>query len=101
MIQLSPFLKSPSSRPTSGEFEADMRRSGGLNRVLSVLMQGIALHALPYEDAAFASFQNSVWKLRASFELAQDEDSAMLLAGAVIRLLEEHNDAAQASIQKR
>src|SRR5437764_583888 len=101
MIQFAPYLKSHIKRPSAGTADADSRRSEALYRVVSVLLQGIALHGLQYEEAAFTMFQNSVWKLRAAFEMAQDEDSAMLLACAAIRLLEEHNEGAQMFMESR
>lgn len=107
MISFSPYLKSsrgsvplPAGEP-SGRRDASGKQAEALNRVISVLMQGIALHGLQYDETAFRTFQDGVWKMRTSFDQATDDDSAMLLAGAVIRLLEEHNDSAQSHLRAR
>lgn len=101
MISFSPYLKSSRGNVPLSPAAVTGRQAEALNRVISVLMQGIALHGLQYDETAFRLFQDAVWKMRAGFDQATDEDSAMLLAGAVIRLLEEHNDAAQAHLRVR
>ncbi len=101
MIKLAPYLRSSRSNAPASPGEMAGKQAAALNRVISVLMQGIALHGLQYDELAFRTFQDAVWKMRAGFDQAADEDSAMLLAGAVIRLLEEHNDAAQAHLRAR
>jgi GGDEF domain-containing protein len=101
MISFSPYLKSSRGSVPMSPAAVTGRQAEALNRVISVLMQGIALHGLQYDETAFRTFQDAVWKMRAGFDQATDEDSAMLLAGAVIRLLEEHNDAAQTNLKAR
>ena len=96
MIRLTPFLKDSDSRIGITPGDHASRQSEALNRVISVLMQGIAIHGLNYDETAFNAFQDAVWKMRAGFDQVTDEDSAMLLAGSVIRLLEQHNEAGQA-----
>ena len=95
MITLAPYLKSRGGS-TAGEREAE-----ALNRIISVLLQGIALHGFNYEPAAFAAFEKSIRKLRADFDHVTDEATALLLTGAAIRRLEEHNAAAEQYLTAR
>jgi len=101
MMRLTRFLKDSNGRVGNASGDSASRQNEALSRVISVLMQGIAIHGLRYDEADFLAFQNAVWKIRAEFDQGVDEDSALLLAGAVIRLLEEHNEAAQASLRAR
>jgi GGDEF domain-containing protein len=97
MTTLSPFLKGSRKQiATIGD-----RKAEALNRVVSLLLQGISLHAFQFNAAATEVFQLSIRKLRSELELVDDEDSAMLMAAAAIRLLEENNGAAEAHLQSR
>ena len=97
MTKLSPFLKGSRKQPVTiedGKAEA-------LNRVVSLLLQGISLHAFQFDPAATETFQLSMRKLRTELELVDDEDSALMMAAAAIRLLEENNMAAENHLQSR
>lgn len=97
MTALSPFLRGSRKQvATPGD-----RKAEALNRVVSLLLQGISLHAFQFDPAATEAFQLSMRKLRAELEMVDDEDSALLLAAAAIRLLEENNGAAEAHFQSR
>ncbi len=97
MTALSPFLKGSRKQAAAiGD-----RKAEALNRVVSLLLQGISLHAFQFDPAATEAFQLSIRKLRTELELVDDEDSALLMAAAAIRLLEENNGAAEAHLQSR
>jgi hypothetical protein len=97
MITLAPFLKTRSGKEASpGEREAE-----ALHRIVSVLLQGIALHGLNFEPDAFGMFEQSIRKLRTAFEQAPDEAEALLVACGAIRRLEQHNDAAEQHLKAR
>jgi GGDEF domain-containing protein len=97
MTTLSPFLKG-SRKPTPTVSD---RKAEALNRVVSLLLQGISLHAFQFDPAATEAFQFSIRKLRTELELVDDEDSALLMAAAAIRLLQENNSAAETYLQSR
>lgn len=97
MTTLSPFLKgSRKQTATVGD-----RKAETLNRVVSLLLQGISLHAFQFDPGATDAFQLSIRKLRTELELVDDEDSALLMAASAIRLLEENNHAAESYLQSR
>ncbi len=96
MKTLSPFQWSQRGRNTQGEKQAE-----ALGRIVSVLLQGISLHGFEYDPVAFNSFQDGIRKLRAEFDRADDEDSAMLTAISAIRLLEEHHDGVHLQLKAR
>ncbi|HZL56011.1 MAG TPA: GGDEF domain-containing protein [Bryobacteraceae bacterium] len=97
MTTLSPFLKSPRAQTLTRED----RKTDSLNRVVSLLLQGISLHTFQFDPAVTETFQISIRKLRSQLELVDDEDSALLMAGAAIRLLEENNEAAEAHLHAK
>ena len=90
MTTLSPFLWPGGKQDSAGQKQAE-----ALNRIVSVLLQGIALHTYNFDPAQFEAFDNAIRKVRHEFEHAPDEATALLSAGAAIRLLEEHGDAAE------
>jgi hypothetical protein len=55
-----------------------------LNRIISVLLQGLALHSFCHDEGEFGVFQQSLRKLRDQFAVADDDDSRLLLAGSAI-----------------
>jgi hypothetical protein len=97
MTRLSPFLKGSRKPPTA----VDDRKAEALNGVVSLLLQGISLHAFQFDPAATEAFQLSIRKLRTELELVDDEDSALAMAAAAVRLLEENNSAAETHLQAR
>ena len=97
MTTLSPFLKG-SRKETITRSD---RKAEALNRVVSLLLQGISLHAFQFDPIATETFQVSIRKLRTELESVDDEASALLMAAAAIRLLEENNGAAEAHLQAR
>jgi len=97
MTKLSPFLKGSRKQTAT----IDDRKAEALNRVVSLLLQGISLHAFQFDPGATEAFQLSIRKLRTDLELVDDEDSALLMAAAAIRLLEENNRAAESHLQSR
>jgi GGDEF domain-containing protein len=97
MTKLSPFLKGSRKQTAT----IDDRKAEALNRVVSLLLQGISLHAFQFDPAATEAFQLSIRKLRSEVELVDDEDSALMMAAAAIRLLEENNSAAETHQQSR
>src|SRR5665213_243616 len=97
MTTLSPFLKSPRAQTLTRED----RKADSLNRVVSLLLQGVSLHTFQFDPAVTETFQFSIRKLRSRLELVDDEDSALLMAGAAIRLLEENNEAAEAHLHAK
>ena len=90
MLSINPFLQTPRDR-----------RIDSLNRIISVLLQGISLHSFCYDEVEFGRFQRSLRKLRVEVELVDDDDSAMILAGSAIRTLEEHSAALEKTIASR
>lgn len=68
------------------------RRAEALGRVVSMLLQGIALHSFESASAEAMAFQTAIRKVRGDFEKVEDQDSTLLLAGAAIRLMEDYND---------
>src|SRR4051794_3554936 len=101
MFRLTPFLRDIHNQTGSVSENSARKQVDALYRIISVLMQGIAIHGLQYDETAFHAFQDAVWKMRAGFEQAADEDGALLVAGAVIRLMEEHNERGQAHLLAR
>ena len=108
MITLSPFLRA--SRVRAGAAHADNSRveahaalpAETLARVISVLMQGIALHVSPDVSKTgsdrFSGLEKAIRELRdglgyIQFGSVQDEAAAVLVAAAAVRLLEEHSHA--------
>jgi GGDEF domain-containing protein len=96
MITLSTFLARGPKDGASGA-----RHAEALNRIVSVLLQGIALHSFNFDAERFVTFGSAVRKVRAEFENASDEATALLAAGAAIRLLEEHSQAAEIHTRSR
>jgi diguanylate cyclase (GGDEF)-like protein len=84
MMTLSPF-SAYRGRGTPAE-----QRVEALHRVVSILLQGVALHGFEYERQAFERFQLGIRKIRANFDELIDDDTAVLLSGAAIRLMEDH-----------
>jgi len=78
------------------------RRAEALNRVVSMLLQGIALHSFDSESPEAAGFQAAIRKVRSDFDkVDDDQDSALLLAGAAIRLMEDYNDGVRLHARAR
>lgn len=78
------------------------RRAEALSRVVSMLLQGIALHSSEAESAEAAGFEAAIRKVRGDFEkVGDDQDSALLLAEAAIRLMEDYNDGARLQARAR
>jgi GGDEF domain-containing protein len=90
MTTLTPFLWPGGKQDTSGQRQAE-----ALNRIVSVLLQGIALHTFNFDPAQFPAFEKTIRKVRSDFEQAPDEATALLAAGAAIRVLEDHGNAAE------
>jgi len=90
MLSINPFLHSPRDRHIDS-----------LNRIISVLLQGLALHSFCHDEGEFELFQRSLRKLRDQFATTEDDDSKLLLAGSAIRTLEEHSLAASQAIAAR
>jgi GGDEF domain-containing protein len=106
MITLSPFLKGLGAKGAGKDGAAGEKQAEALSRIISVLLQGIAIHGFNYEPAVFASFENSIRKLRADFERAtveqaRDETDALMVVLSAIRLLEEHNESAARHVAAR
>jgi GGDEF domain-containing protein len=97
MTTLAPFLQPPRGIDN----QRRDRHTEGLNRILSLFLRGIAQHAYEPDAAASALFQNSIRRLRQQLDLVEDEDSALLLAAAAIRALEDNTRAADAHLQAR
>ena len=68
MMRLARFLKDSNGRVGNTSGDSASRQTEALSRVISVLMQGIAIHGLRYDEADFLAFQNAVWKIRAEFD---------------------------------
>lgn len=81
-----------SIRPSLYQQDAQVK---SLQRVISVLLQGIAIHSYRHDQAEYDVFAQTIRKLRADAALVDDEDSLLLLAGAAIRALEEHNQSVE------
>jgi GGDEF domain-containing protein len=90
MLSINPFLQTPRDH-----------RIDSLNRVISVLLQGLALHSFSHDEAEFDVFQRALRKLREEISRVDDDDSALILAGSAIRILEEHRGAAERSVAAR
>jgi GGDEF domain-containing protein len=90
MLSINPFVHTPR------DLQID-----SLNRIISVLLQGLALHSFCHDEGEFEDFQRSLRKLRDQFATADDDDSKLLLAGAAIRTLEEHSLAASRALATR
>lgn len=102
MITLSPFLRARGREGHEGkDSSVAEKQAEALNRIVSVLLQGISLHGFNYDPAAAVSFENSVRRLRGDFEETSDEASALLIAGSAIRLMEEYNRAAERHLAAR
>jgi GGDEF domain-containing protein len=95
MSNISPFFHG-SRRNGSGDRKAD-----ALVRVVSILLQGVVRHSFESDSADAAAFQTSLRKVRTEFEQAVDEDSALLLAGSAVRLMEDYNQSAQSRAAER
>jgi GGDEF domain-containing protein len=95
MTTLSPFLNGMRKGAAAD------RKAEALGRVVSILLQGIARHSFDSDSPESEGFQAEVRKIRTEFDQVSDEDSALLLAGAAIRLMDEHNQQAQAQARAR
>ena len=69
--------------------------TAALRRVVSIVLEGVALNAFPYNQNAFSTFQDSIDRLRRGFDGATSDDAALMLAGQTIRCLEEYGNAAE------
>lgn len=94
MTTLKPFMNA--SRTVAAE-----RRSEALERVVSMLLQGIAMHCLESDAEHTQRFEEAIRKVRGDFEKVEDQDSALLLAGAAIRLMEDYNGTVQQRTRAR
>jgi len=94
MTTLTPFMNA--SRTVAAE-----RKAEALGRVVSMLLQGIALHSFESDLPPGEAFQNAIRKVRGDFEKADDQDSALLLAGAAIRLMDDYNQSVQQQARAR
>ncbi len=94
MIALSPFNGS------KGRTHAE-QRAEALNRVVSILLQGVILHGFQHDQNSFEKFESGMRKVRADFDDAADEDTVLLLAGTAIRLMEEHSREAEQYLASR
>lgn len=90
MLSINPFLQPPRDR-----------RVEALHRVISVLLQGMALHSFSYDSTEFEAFQRALRKLRDEIAQVDDDDSAVILAGSAVRTLEEHQAAAERATTSR
>ncbi len=59
-----------------------------LNRVLSMLLQGLALQSYCQDDDEFQAFQNKVRRLREEIARIDDEDSGLLVVGSTARAVD-------------
>ena len=75
MLSINPFLQT-----TPQDHQID-----SLNRTITMLLQGIALHSFCHDESEFGVFQSSLRKLRDQMAVTEDEDSKLLLAGSAIR----------------
>lgn len=73
-------------------------RTDALNRVISILLQGMALHSFCHDEPEYANFQRSLRRLREEIQSVRDEDTALILAGSAIRTLEEHSNSAMVAV---
>jgi len=97
MMTLSPFLKRRSGRDGDGA----QRRAENLERIVGMLLQGIARNGFRYDCESAETFGKAVSRLRSEFEDASDEAIALLAAGGAIRLMEEHHAAAERHLAAR
>jgi GGDEF domain-containing protein len=75
--------------------------SVALDRVVSILLQGISLYAFDYDHAEFTAFQAEIKRIKSDFANADNEDSALLVAGAAIRCLQQHSSSADEFVSFR
>ena len=90
MRSLQSFLQSPRDQ-----------RIDALKRVISILLQGMALHSFSYDGAEFELFQRAIRTLRDDIASVEDDDSVLIMAGSAIRTLQEHTEAAERTIAAR
>lgn len=90
MLSINTFLSSPKDS-----------RIDALNRVISVLLQGMSLHSFCHDENEFAGFQRSLRRLREEIQSVHDEDTALILAGSAIRTLEEHSSSAMRAVAEK
>ncbi len=72
-----------------------------LNRVASILLQGVARHAFQYSKPGFARFESAIKTIRAEFDGNLDEDEPLQLAASAVRVMEEHSDATARHMRAR
>jgi GGDEF domain-containing protein len=68
-------------------------------RIVPILLHGIAIHSFAHNAQETANFQNELRRIRMDFEKTPDPDTALLLVGAAVRCLEEHNASAECFLQ--
>ncbi len=90
MLSINPFLHAPRER-----------REDARSRVISILLQGIALHSFSHDEGEFEVFQGALHKLRDEIPKVGDEDSVLLLAGSAIRTLEDHTASTERAVAAR
>ena len=61
------------------------QRTESLNRVISMLLQGLALQNFCSDDEEFEAFQRKVRKLREEISKIDDEDTGLLVVGSSAR----------------
>jgi GGDEF domain-containing protein len=67
-----------------------------------MLLQGMALHSFESNTEPAEKFQNAIRKVRSDFEkVDDDQDSALLLAGSAIRLMEDYNNSVEQRARAR
>jgi GGDEF domain-containing protein len=94
MTTLKPFMNA--SRTIAAE-----RKAEALERVVSMLLQGIALHSFESNTEPAEKFQNAIRKVRSDFDKVDDQDSTLLLAGSAIRLMEDYNNSVEQRMRAR
>jgi GGDEF domain-containing protein len=70
------------------------QRTESLNRVISMLLQGLALQNFCSDDEEFEAFQRKVRKLREEISKIDDEDTGLLVVGSSARA-PDRGDAAE------
>lgn len=60
-------------------------RTEALNRVISMLLQGLALHSYCQNDEEFSAFQKRIRNLREEIARVDDEDTGLLVVGSAVR----------------
>lgn len=93
MISFTPFLRRADEEGHSAAAPEATYAANPGDSALSVLLEGIALHALPSSPQELAAFVETIADLSYEVQTSTSPERTVILAGAAVRSLADHNRA--------